>query len=112
MAEYTRAEYADLIFEYGRVNGNSRQAHRLYRASYPPHLNAIDLDRDRPRNLEHIRPAPYRLRYRGRLNQRCLCGLQLVGSEDGVMMHRNSWHHNYGALKRWVIDDDGEDSAV
>ncbi|KAJ4441226.1 hypothetical protein ANN_11077 [Periplaneta americana] len=30
------------------------------------HLNAIDLDRDRTRNLEYRRPALYRLRYRGR----------------------------------------------
>ncbi|KAJ4441519.1 hypothetical protein ANN_11375 [Periplaneta americana] len=35
MEEYTRAEYADLIFEYGSANGNSRQAHRLYREKYP-----------------------------------------------------------------------------
>ncbi|KAJ4431595.1 hypothetical protein ANN_20194 [Periplaneta americana] len=34
MEEYTRAEYADLIFEYGRANGNSRQAHRLYLYKY------------------------------------------------------------------------------
>ncbi|KAJ4429022.1 hypothetical protein ANN_26018 [Periplaneta americana] len=35
MEEYLRVEYADLIFEYGRANGNSRQAHRLYRDKYP-----------------------------------------------------------------------------
>ncbi|KAJ4443203.1 hypothetical protein ANN_04870 [Periplaneta americana] len=32
-----------------------------------PHLNAIHLSRDRTRNLEHRRPALYRLRYPGRL---------------------------------------------
>ncbi|KAJ4432603.1 hypothetical protein ANN_21226 [Periplaneta americana] len=35
MEEYTRAEYADLIFEYGCANENSRQAHRLHRDKYP-----------------------------------------------------------------------------
>ncbi|KAJ4428832.1 hypothetical protein ANN_25825 [Periplaneta americana] len=35
MEEYTRAEYANMIFEYARANGNSKQAHRLYRSKYP-----------------------------------------------------------------------------
>ncbi|KAJ4437934.1 hypothetical protein ANN_13873 [Periplaneta americana] len=35
MEEYTRAEYADLIFEYGWANVNRRQAHRFYGVKYP-----------------------------------------------------------------------------
>ncbi|KAJ4450198.1 hypothetical protein ANN_01605 [Periplaneta americana] len=34
------------------------------------HLNAIDLDRDRTLNLEHRRPALYRLRYPGRTRRK------------------------------------------
>lgn len=34
-AEYTNEEYADMIFIYGKADGNGRKAHRLYSEAYP-----------------------------------------------------------------------------
>lgn len=35
MAEFNNEEYADMVFVYGRADGNSRLAQRMYRESYP-----------------------------------------------------------------------------
>ncbi|KAJ4439495.1 hypothetical protein ANN_07619 [Periplaneta americana] len=48
-----------------------RTSHNL-RDIAQAHFNAIDLVRDRTRNLEHRRSALYRLRYRGRLHKSIL----------------------------------------
>ncbi|KAJ4439897.1 hypothetical protein ANN_08026 [Periplaneta americana] len=53
-------EYLELYVKYSTVHGTAR------RSTY---LNANDLGRDRTRNLEHRRPALYRLRYQGRLHE-------------------------------------------
>ncbi|XP_050299347.1 uncharacterized protein LOC126738183 [Anthonomus grandis grandis] len=35
MAAYTTEEYADIVFAYGRANGNTREAQRIYEEQYP-----------------------------------------------------------------------------
>lgn len=35
MAEFSNEEYADMVFVYGRADGNSRAAQRMYRGLHP-----------------------------------------------------------------------------
>ncbi|KAJ4441370.1 hypothetical protein ANN_11225 [Periplaneta americana] len=51
---------------YNSVNTIHTMVRHRSMCNFKTHLNAIDLGRDRNRNLEHRRPALYRLRYRGR----------------------------------------------